>query len=89
MKKILSLLTISLLIACSGGGSQTPTLNTPSASLGGGPRPPPPPPPPPPVPVEILEVEITGSGDRFYPVRVDISYTIDNVEQPYDYNLSM
>ena len=89
MKKILSLLTISLLIACSGGGSETPTSNTPSASLGGGPRPPPPPPPPPPVPAEILEVEISGSGDRFYPVRVDISYTIDNVEQPYDYKLSM
>ncbi len=87
MKKILSLLTISLLIACSGGDSETPTAIIPSVPSNS--EPPPPPPPPPHIPAEILEVEISGSGDRFYPVKVDISYTIDDVEKPYEYSLSM
>lgn len=91
MKKILSLLTISLLVACSGGSSDTtntPTVPTTSDSRPPTP-PPPPPPPPPPDPVEFLEVEIGESGDRFYPVEVGITYTVDDEEQPYTYDLSM
>ena len=91
MKKILSLLTISLLVACSGGSSETtntPTVPTTSDSRPPTP-PPPPPPPPPPDPVEFLEVEIGESGDRFYPVEVGITYTVDDEEQPYTYDLSM
>lgn len=88
MKKILSLLTISILVACGGGGGggsqPTPTPFDPVAGTED-----PPPPPPPPEPVEILEVRIGESGDRFYPVEVDITYTIDDVEQPYEYDLSM
>jgi len=88
MKKILSLLTISLLVACGGGGggsTSTPVSGTPDVST----PTPPPPPEPDPEPVVVLEVEIGESGDRFYPVEVDITYTIDDEEQPYTYDLSM
>ena len=85
MKQILFSLTISLLVACGGGGGGG------SPSTPGNPitNPPPPPPPPPPEPVVVLEVEIGESGDRFYPVEVEITYTIDDEEQPYTYDLSM
>ena len=84
MKTLVSLLTISLLVACGGGGSDSPTP-TPGTPITGQPDPT----PPPVDPVEILEVEIGESGDRFYPVEVDITYTIDDVDQPYEYDLSM
>ena len=85
MKKILFLLAISLLVACDGGGGSTPVL-MPIVSVLEEPTDPPPPPPP---PVEILEVEIGDPGDRFYPVKVKITYTIDDVEQPYEYQVTM
>ena len=87
MKKTLFLLAISLLVACDGGGGSTPVL-MPIVSVMEEPTDPPPPPPPPP-PVEILEVEIGDPGDRFYPVKVKITYTIDDVEQPYEYQVTM
>ena len=80
MKQILFLLTISLLLSC-GGGSDSPSV-TPDIPLVVSP-PPPPPPPPPPDPVEFLEVEIGEAGDRFYPVVVNITYTLDDAPQPY------
>ena len=84
MKQLLFLLTISLLVACGGGGGggSSPTPGNPITN-------PPPPPPPDPDPVVVLEVEIGESGDRFYPVEVDITYTIDGVPQSYDYTLTM
>ncbi len=85
MKKILFLLAISLLVACDGGGGSTPVLMPIVSVMEESTDPPPPPPPP----VEILEVEIGDPGDRFYPVKVKITYTIDDVEQPYEYQVTM
>ena len=88
MKQILFLLTISLLLSC-GSGSGTPPVITPDIPLAVAPPPPPPPPPPPVDPVEFLEVEIGKAGDRFYPVVVNITYTVDDVAQPYEYTVSL
>jgi len=85
MKQILFLLTISLLLSC-GGGSDSPSAVTPDIPLVVSP---PPPPPPPPDPVESLEVEIGEAGDRFYPVVVNITYTLDDAPQPYEYSVSL
>ena len=83
---MIRILTLAMfLTACGGGGGSSPTTPTSGTPVTG----PPPPPPPPPPPVEILEVEVGDAGDRFYPVEVSISYTIDDVEQPYEYDLSM
>ncbi|MCP4832615.1 MAG: hypothetical protein GY886_10430 [Gammaproteobacteria bacterium] len=86
MKTIIFLLTINLLISCGSGDDDTsinakppvPGIDTPTIT-----------PPPPPPPVELLEVEIGDSGDRFYPVEVEITYQIDDVAQPYEYELTM
>ena len=97
MKQIILLLTISFIVGCDGVDRNMPDAGVPESSLPPVTQPtppltvtPPPVTPPPPVePVVFLDVEIGEAGDRFYPVEVDITYTIDDVPQSYDYTLTM
>ena len=89
MKKILFLLTTSLLVACGGGGEDSSVVSPSVPTVTTTTPPPPPPPPPPPEPVIVLDVEVGDAGDRFYPVEVDITYTIDDVPQSYDYTVTI
>ena len=85
------LMLVLFLTACSGGGSGSSTAPTPTPTPTPGPVVvgPPDPPPPPVDPVEVFQVVIGDPGDRFYPVKVEITYMIDDVAQPYEYELSM
>lgn len=90
MRLLMRLLMLVLfLTACSGGGSGSSTAPTPTPTPGPVVVGPPDTPPPPVDPVEVFQVEIGDPGDRFYPVKVEITYMIDDVAQPYEYELSM
>jgi hypothetical protein len=83
---MIRILILTLFLTACGGGGGGGSPSTPGNPIT---NPPPPPPPPPPEPVVVLEVEIGESGDRFYPVEVEVTYTVDDEEQPYTYELSM
>lgn len=89
MKQILFSLTISSLMLSCGSGTPSPDsllpieVDLPVIEVA-----PVAPPPPPPDPIEFLDVEIGEAGDRFYPVVVNITYTIDDVAQPYRFSVS-